>query len=29
MSERVRLPPEVAGMDLSRIGVSGIMLLAR
>jgi hypothetical protein len=29
MSERVRLPPDVAGMDLSRIGISGIMLIAR
>ena len=29
MSERVRLPPEVDGMDLSRLGVSGVMLLAR
>ncbi len=29
ISERVPLPPEVAGMDLSRLGISGIMLLAR
>ncbi len=29
ISERVRLPPEVSGMDLSRVGISGIMLLAR
>ena len=28
-SERVRLPEDVAGMDLSRVAVSGIMLLAR
>ena len=29
ISERVPLPPEVRGMDLSRLGISGIMLLAR
>lgn len=29
ISERVRLPAEVAGMDLTRVGVSGVMLLAR
>ena len=29
ISERVPLPPEVGGMDLSRLGISGIMLLAR
>ena len=29
ISQRAQLPPDVAGMDLSRLGVSGIMLLAR
>jgi ubiquinone/menaquinone biosynthesis C-methylase UbiE len=29
ISQRSQLPPEVAGMDLTRVGVSGVMLLAR
>jgi SAM-dependent methyltransferase len=29
LAERVRLPAEVDGMDLSQLGISGIMLLAR
>ena len=28
MTERVWLPPEVNGLDLSRLGISGVMLLA-
>lgn len=28
LSERVRLPPEVNGLELSRLGISGVMLLA-
>jgi SAM-dependent methyltransferase len=28
MTERVRLPPDVNGLDLSRLGISGVMLLA-
>jgi hypothetical protein len=28
MHERVHLPPEVADVDLSQLGISGIMLLA-
>ena len=29
LSERVRLPADVDGMDLSQLGISGVMLLAR
>ncbi len=29
LTERVQLPPEVHGTDLSKLGVSGVMLLAR
>jgi ubiquinone/menaquinone biosynthesis C-methylase UbiE len=29
ISQRAPLPPEVAGIDLTRVGVSGVMLLAR
>jgi SAM-dependent methyltransferase len=29
LAERVHLPPEVHGFDLSKVGISGVMLLAR